>query len=150
MGIRKSKRNNYQFIDSSLLNDATFMDYLDRFEKIALSIFEWVNLPESMNAIWLEKCLYMDGQASLLYDKNYGFINTRCCTSGDINIYDLPTAFNCYSHSYQEQRKLYVPFKSTDEDFIENERNSSCILVQNNWNRVPTLRFYATICSSII
>ena len=70
-------QNNYKFIDSLLMNDITFQDYLDRFKKIALSIFEWVNLPKSMNSMWLEKCLYYEGQATLLKDKNYGFINTQ-------------------------------------------------------------------------
>ena len=41
-------RNNYKFLDSSILNDATFIDYLDRFRKVALSVIEWVNLPKSM------------------------------------------------------------------------------------------------------
>lgn len=69
------------FKDSVLLNTATYFDYLDRFKKVALSIFEWVNLPEGMDSIYLEKCLYYEGQATLLKDKNYGFINTRCCSN---------------------------------------------------------------------
>ena len=32
-------RNNYKFIDSLLMNDLTFYDYLDRFRKVALSVF---------------------------------------------------------------------------------------------------------------
>ena len=51
-------RNNYKFTDTLLLNDATFEDYLLRFKRVALSVFEWVNLPPSMNAQWLEYCLY--------------------------------------------------------------------------------------------
>ena len=77
------------------------MDFnLERFKKVALSVFEWVNLPKSMNAMWLEKCLYYNGQASLLKDKRFGFINTNCCTNGDLNIYGLPVNLNCYSFLY--------------------------------------------------
>ena len=31
------KKDNYKFIDSAILNDATFMDYLERFKRVALS-----------------------------------------------------------------------------------------------------------------
>lgn len=132
-------RNNYKFLDSSILNDATFIDYLDRFRKVALSVFEWVNLPKSMNAIYLEKCLYYNGQASLLKDKNYGFINTKCCSNGKINIYGYPTSLNCYSYEYQTSRKLYTGIENNiTEEERENKEYNECILVQNNWERTPT------------
>ena len=37
MGKRNFMRNNYQFVDSLLINDATYIDYLERFKKVALS-----------------------------------------------------------------------------------------------------------------
>lgn len=141
MGRKKKNKfkNNTGFVDSALVNDATYFDYLDRFKKIALSIFEWVNLPKSMNAQWLEKCLYYNGMASLLKDGNYGFINTQCASAGQVNIYGLPTKLNCYSFDYQSMRKLYV---GLDPLLSENRREyleeSEAILVQNNWDRTPT------------
>lgn len=137
---RKSKLNqNYQFIDSAILNDATYLDYLKRFEKIALSMFEWVNLPKSMNSRWLEMCLYFKGQASLLKDKKYGFINTNCCSNGEINIYGLPTRLNCYSFEFQTDRKLYTGLDPilTDKQ-REQKEYQEAILVLNNWDAVPT------------
>lgn len=78
---RINNKNNLEFIDNLLINNLTYSDYLERFKRVALSIFEWVNLPSSMNGMWLEKCLYYNGQATLLKDKNYGFINTHCCSN---------------------------------------------------------------------
>ena len=131
--MKKNFRNNYQFIDSALSNDATYWDYLERFKKIALSMFEWVNLPKTMNAMYLEKCLYYLGQATLLKDENYGFINTRASSNGYINIYGYPTSLNCYSYEYNSTRKLYSGLsKGNNNEFEE------CILVQNNWERIPT------------
>ena len=131
-------KNNAQFIDSALVNDATYFDYLERFKKIALSMIEWVNLPKSMNAQWLEKCLYYDGMASLLKDKNYGFINTKCASNGYINIYGLPSSLNCYSFDYQTIRKLYTGIDGITEARREYLETSEAILVQNNWDRTPT------------
>lgn len=131
-------KNNAQFIDSALVNDATYFDYLERFKKIALSMFEWVNLPKSMNAQWLEKCLYYDGMCSLLKDKDYGFINTKCASNGYINIYGLPSSLNCYSFDYQTIRKLYTGIDGITEARREYLETSEAILVQNNWDRTPT------------
>lgn len=131
----KKRKNNpsYKFSDSLLVNDATYIDYLNRFKKIALSIFEWVNLPQSMNARWLERCLYYNGQATLLKDKKYGFINTNCSSAGNINIYGLPTDLQCYSFEYQTKRKIYTGL--TGEDTQEYE---DAVLVLNDWEGTPT------------
>ena len=137
----KRKNSNYKFTDSALVNDATYFDYLERFKRIALSMFEWVNLPKSMNARWLERCLYYNGQASLLKTKDYGFINTNCSSSGKINIYGLPTKLNCYSFEFQSIRKLYTGLNPLDtEKQREAKETNECILVLNNWEGVPTCR----------
>lgn len=135
---RKIRTNSYEFVDSLILNERSYIDYLERFKRVCLSLFEWENLPKSMNARFLEECLFYLGQASLLYDKTYGFINTKCCDNGKLNIYGLPTKLNCYSYDFQEYRNLYVGLPINDED-IESVRESEAILVMNNWERIPTL-----------
>ena len=52
--------------------------------------------------------------------------------AGQINIYGLPTALNCYSFGYQNKRLLYTGF---DENIPDTEE---CILVMNDWERIPT------------
>ena len=137
MGKRRTQ--NYKFEDSMIVNDATYIDYLNRFRRIALSMFEWVNLPKSMDARYLEQCLYYTGQASLLYDKKYGYINTKTCGDGYVNIYGLPTRFKCFSYDYQTSRKLYTGLNPLlTEAQKENQKNYECILVMNNWDRTPT------------
>lgn len=128
----KKKAINSQFEDAMLLNSRTYIDYLERMKKIALSMFEWINLPDSMNSRYLEMCLYYKGQAALLYDENFGFINTQAADSGYINIYGLPTKINCYSYSYNQIRDLYVP------DATGQEKTDECILVMNTYERIPT------------
>ena len=137
--MKRKPSANYKFEESLQLNDATFTDYLNRFRRIALSMFEWVNLPKTMNARYLEQCLYFMGQASLLKDKKFGFINTKCAGSGYVNIYGLPSKFNCYSYNYKTMRDLYVgPNPLINDDQKEIEQEKECILVMNNWDRVPT------------
>lgn len=136
----RNRLKNNKFIDSALVNDATYFDYLERFKKIALSIFEWVNLPSSMNSMFLEKCLYYHGSAALLYDElNGGYINTKVCDRGKLNIYDLPTELNCYSYGYQSYRTNYVGLLYDPEtNELLTDKNNEAVLVQNSWERVPT------------
>lgn len=135
----RKKALNSEFADAMLMDSATYMDYLERLKKIALSMFEWVNLPSSMNARYLEMTLYYNGQAALLYDPYLNFINTQAVDSGYINIYGLPTKINCFSYSYNEMRELYVSGSNLPAE-------EECILVMNNYQRVPTastLELYA-------
>ncbi len=138
--MKRKSRNNYKFSDSLELNDATYIDYLNRFRRIALSMFEWVNLPKSMNSRYLELSLYYNGKAALLKTKKYGFINTKCAGTGYVNIYGLPTKLNCYSYNFNEQRELYIGLNPLDsEEDKENKEYKECILVQNNWEALPTV-----------
>ena len=137
----KVKPKDIRFLDSALMNSQTYWDYLERFKKICLSMFEWVGLPESMNARYLEECLYYKGQAALLKDPNYGFINTQCASGGYLNIYGLPTELNCYSYGYQEQKKLYTG--------LGGEEDKDCILVMNNWQRIPTCSTIELFCQKL-
>lgn len=119
------------FRDAILMNNQTYIDYLERMKKICLSMFEWQNLPDSMNARFIEMCLFYNGQAALLYSDDYGYINTMAADGGYINIYGLPTEINCYSYRFNERRSLYTVDTGA-------EKGEECILVMNNYERVPT------------
>ena len=137
----KIKAKDLRFLDSALMNSETYFDYVERFKKICLSMFEWVNLPESMNARYLEECLYYKGQAALLKDELYGFINTQCASNGYLNIYGLPTSLNCYSYQYNSIRNLYTGLDGTED--------KDCILVMNNWERIPTASTIELFCQRL-
>ena len=129
---KKIKTNSREFFESLYNNQATYADYMNRLKKVATSIFEWVNLPESMNQRYLEETLFYYGMGALLKDEEFGFINTRCASNGVINIYGLPTSLNCFSFDYSRSKKLYTGLPIGEDD-------DTCILVMNNWDRVPTV-----------
>lgn len=131
VGNRQQKFKDYMYV-----NDDTYVDFLERLKKIAISMFEWVNLPESMDARYLELCLYYLGQAALLKNDNGIFINTKACSAGKLNIYELPTEINCYSVEFNTNKKLYDGFNFNE--FNKLEPNDYCIYVLNNQNREAT------------
>lgn len=122
-----------KFKDYMYINDDTYIDYLERLKKIAISLFEWKNLPESMDARFLEFCLYYTGQAAMLQNDAGVLINTKACTAGDINIYELPTSINCYSVGYNQTKKVFDGFV-TDPSKPE----EYAVHVLNNLNRSAT------------
>lgn len=126
------------FRDALIMNDQTYIDYLERMKKICLSMFEW-KLPESMNARFIEQCLYYQGQAAFLYDNDYGYLNTMASDGGYINIYGLPTEIMCYSYRFNQRRSLYT----VD---VGEEKDKECILVLNNYDRVPTSYTISLFC----
>lgn len=139
VGNRVQKFKDYQYI-----NDDTYYDYLERLKKISISMFEWVNLPDSMDARYLEMCLYYLGQAALLKNDKDIFINTKACSAGQMNIYELPTEINCYSVGFNTTKKLYDGFAINDINKIK--PNDYCVYVLNNQNRMataPTIELFA-------
>lgn len=125
------KRKKSRMQEAVWLNDQTYLDYKSRLKKIATSIFEWKNLPDSMDSEYIEYCLYALGQCALLYTDEYGFINTKATINGDLNLYGLPTALNCYSYgSVQYNRNVYYGGNGGN-------KNTGCILVKNTQDRNP-------------
>lgn len=142
MGKRKT-RNSLE--DAVLVNNATYFDYLERFKKIVLSLFEWEGLPDSMDARYLERCLYYTGQAAMLYMLPYGYINTKSATAGKLNLYGLPTQIRCYSYGeINTNRRVFsgvsdaVAKVNGYEDDTDDERQTEAILVLNNWEGMAT------------
>lgn len=110
-----------QFEEAAALNMAVFSDYYKRLRLLALSLFEWENLPESMNERFLEQCLYWYGKAAIVNDENLGIINTKCTPSESLNIYGEATEYHCYSTGYDANFPL-----------------DDMVYVRNNLEALPT------------
>lgn len=110
-----------QFEEAAGMNAAVFGDYYKRLRLLALSVFEWENLPDSMSARFLESCLYWYGKAAIVKDDTLGIINTKCTPSESLNIYGEATEYHCYSTGY-------------DADFALGDM----VYVRNNLEALPT------------
>lgn len=107
--------------DAKILNNATYNDYYNRLKLLALSRYEWIGLPDTCNARYLEKILYSAGKAAFVKDERFGFLNLMCAENGQYNFYDLPTAYQVYSNTYN------CTF-SADE----------CVIIRNNYLEINT------------
>ena len=58
MGRRKRDR---EFWESADLNNASYIQYYDRLTELSISMFEWRNLPDTVDPRFLELTLFANG-----------------------------------------------------------------------------------------
>lgn len=122
------KRTNFD--ESAMMNVGTYHMYLDRLTELALSMFEWKNLPEEIDERFLELTLFKDGKALFFYDDALGYLTLQCTFNGGFNVYRIPIKRRAYAvNGYQ--RDL------TDKDSV---------IIYNNYlhtNSVRDMSIYA-------
>lgn len=93
-----------QFWESARMNNYTFRQYYNRLTELSISMFEWKNVPDSIDVRYLELCLFGDGMAVFFKDEVLGFLALRCAIGGKLNVYRIPTMRRAYSaNGFNEQ-----------------------------------------------
>lgn len=83
-------KKNTEFSESAKFNNATYVQYLDRIVQLAISMFEWKNLPETIDERYMELVLFNRGQIVFFEDKDLGFLALPNAGSGRFNVYGIP------------------------------------------------------------
>lgn len=116
---------------SAIKNNFSFREYLDMMTELALTMFEWKNLPETLNADYLEKQLFFKGKALFFEDEDIGYLALQCISTYDFDVYGIPT---------KRRGKGYNNYLSD----VKTPENS--VLIYNNrlhGPSYPMTRFYA-------
>lgn len=119
-------------------NASTYDMYLFRLLDLAMSVFEWRNLPEGIDGRQLEYWLLVNGYCLFFKDDDLkanpnapeGYAVLQCMLSGQLNMYNLPTDRVAYS---------------VDGINVELDETNS-VIIFNNYIRVPmflTIQQYA-------
>lgn len=82
---------------TKMLNDQTFLDYFYRLQEIAINMFEWKNLPDSVNERFLELTLCEYGKAVYFDDPVLGNLALTVMNGGPLNLYRIPIKRKAYS-----------------------------------------------------
>lgn len=90
-------RKDRQFWESAGLNNGTFRQYYNRLVELAISMFEWKNLPDTVDPRFLELCLFTDGQAVFFKDDDLGYLALQNSMNGGFNVYRIPVNRRAYS-----------------------------------------------------
>lgn len=86
-----AKKKDTLFYDSATRNNYTYMQYYNQLCEIAISMFEWKNMPSSVDPRFLELCLLKFGQCVFFEDEALGFLALQNTTGGPLNVYNIPT-----------------------------------------------------------
>lgn len=102
-----------QFWESAAMNNGTYKQYYNRLVELAISMFEWKNLPDSVDARFLELCLFVDGQAIFFYDEELGYLTLQNAMNGGFNVYRIPVnrrayAVNGYNRDLNENNSVII------------------------------------------
>lgn len=96
-------RKNKQFWESAAMNNGTWAQYARRLTELSISMFEWKNLPDSVDPRFLELTLFGDGQAVFFRDEVMGYLALQCAANGNFNQYRIPTRRRAYAvNGYQK------------------------------------------------
>lgn len=89
------------------INNATYVDYLDRLKLIATSLFTWEGLDDVAGvgaSRFLELALYENGRGVFFKDDELGYMALRVNPNDKFNVYMLPTKVICYSFEYNKEK----------------------------------------------
>ena len=96
------KPKDTMFCESALINNRTYLQYYNRLTELAISMFEWKNLPETVDPRYLEMCLFSDGMCVFFNDEVLGFLALQVAIGGQLNVYRIPIERRAYaSNGYQ-------------------------------------------------
>ncbi len=125
MGRRKTN-----FDESANMNNRMYGEYLTRLTELSVAMFEWKNLPDTIDPRFLELTLFSDGQAVFFKDEVMGYLALQCTVNGRLNVYRIPINRRAYAvNGYQRQLD--------DKDSV---------IIWNNYlhtNSILTVRNYA-------
>ena len=125
-----SRRRKTNFEESAVMNNRTYGEYLERLTELSISMFEWKNLPDSIDERFLELTLFGDGQAVFFKDEELGFLCLQVAMNGGFNVYRVPIRRRAYAvNGYQR-----------------NLDNTNSVIIYNNYlrtNSVNMVKIYS-------
>lgn len=99
------RRKHNIFNESLILNNLTYRQYLNRLTELAISMFEWKNLPDTVDARYLELHLFETGCMVYFKDDVIGDLCLNCIVNGRLDVYGNPLLRRAYS-GYNNYQKL--------------------------------------------
>lgn len=97
------KRKNREFWESAKMNNSTYNQYYNRLMELSISMFEWKNLPATIDSRFLELTLFSDGMCVFFKDDILGYLALKTTIGGRLNVYQIPTDRTAYaSNGYQK------------------------------------------------
>ena len=113
-----------EFEESAYKNSKLYLYYFNRLKELAISMFEWKNLPSTVDPRFLELTLFNDGQCLFFKDEVMGYLTLQCTIGGQFNVYRVPTnrrayATNGYQNKLDDTNSVIIYNNMLRENTIE-------------------------------
>lgn len=119
------------FDDSAILNNLTYLQYINRLTELAICMFEWKNLPATVDQRYLELHLFETGCMVYFDDGILGNLCLDCIANGRLGVYGDPILRRAYS-GYNNYQKLL--------------KESNSVIIWNNYlhtNSILDVKMFA-------
>lgn len=93
-----SKRRN-QTNENMINASVGFLKYYNHLMQLAMTMFEWKNLPETVDERFLELGLFEKGQMLFFKDEVIGYLALNCTIGGQLDIYRNPIVRRAYANN---------------------------------------------------
>lgn len=102
---RRGPSNRFNQIGASLFeNKDSWYYYASRLTDMAISLFEWNGLPETVDERYLELTLFRNGSAVFFQDEALGYLALQVMSNGYMNLYGIPKTRRAYAiNGYQKK-----------------------------------------------
>ena len=107
--MKKAKTNNYYNL------------IYNRYKMLALNMFRWEGLPDTIKSRHIENSLYHHGLCIIINDENLGFISVPCNYGANLNINNEPTEVITTGYNYIKTIK-----------YMSDKEKDKCQLILNN------------------
>lgn len=119
---RRRRNRNSQWDQSAAKNTSSYVMWENYLTSVALTLFEWVNLPESCDERFLELTLYNRGYALFFQDPVVQrYLTLTCTLDGEWDVYNVPIRRRAFaSNDYECWRDI-----------------NDSVIIFNNWLHLP-------------
>lgn len=102
-----------EFGESLFNNKDAWYFYAMRLTELSISMFEWVNLPDTVDERFLELTLFKNGNAVFFKDEEIGYLALKCMSNGYFDLYGIPRkrrawAINSYHKNLNENDSVII------------------------------------------
>lgn len=120
----RKRIGNGLFEESALLNDVTYLQYYERLTELAITMFNWQNLPSTVDPRYLELQLFQTGCVVYFNDDVIGNLCLDCLPNSNFDVYGNPISRRAYSSYNNYQRGL---------------KESDSVIIWNNYLRTNSV-----------
>lgn len=96
MSRRRKTSDNF---DSMFLNNRAYIYQYNRIKELAISRFNWLNLPETVDPRFLELTLFEQGMAIFFNDEVLGYLALTTTAGRKLNVYRIPKERTAYANN---------------------------------------------------